>query len=170
MKNTLILDIDRGGICNCIDAIHDKTNTLFIEAHSPTYDSLIFNVLDGEYSKNLSYIKKGDSFLVEIPKECFIDHLQFTLNIGGAGSVITLYFLCNQVQDAGNLLIKQQTEKGYILRSFIKNTTGVPIATRDSLGVVKIGNGLDIEGDGNLSSKGGEIESLTQEDIDRILI
>lgn len=170
MKNTLILDIDKGGICDCISTVHDKTNRLFVEAYSLSHDTLIFNVLDEGYSKNLLYEKTGDSFLVEIPKECFIDHLQFTLNIGGAGSVITLYFLCNQVQDVGNLLIKQQTEKGYILRSFIKNTTGVPIATRDSLGVVKIGNGLDIEGDGNLSSKGGEIESMTQEDIDRILI
>lgn len=170
MKNTIIIDLDNDGKCDCIDSVYDGTQRLFIEARSNLYPNPIFNILADEISQNIEFENNENMFLMEIPSIFLYDHQQFTFNVGGIKEVITLYFLCNSLERNGNLILKQQTENGYLLRTFVKNTTGIPIATRSSLGVVRVGDGLSIEGDGNLTSNGGNTEAITQADLDRILI
>lgn len=45
----------------------------------------------------------------------------------------------------------------------------VPIATRDSIGAVKVGDRLSIEKDGTISASKQVMEVLTNEDIEKLL-
>lgn len=167
MKNTIILNLDNDAACECLDKIADGTNRIVIQAHSERYNYPIFNLTTEGYSKNVDVGKENGTFDFEIPNTLIFNCAEFSLNIGGIGKVVNLLFL-NETSLEGNLITEKKTERGFINKSNLKNKTGVPIATRSSLGVIKVGEGLNIEPDGELSSEAGDLEAMTEMQIDNI--
>jgi len=170
LKNTLVIDLDAGCAIICLEKLADNTNRLFIEARSQLYNAPIFNLLADGYSKIVDYEKNNGAFKFRIPEALIFNTPEFEIAIGGIDRVTTVYFLNQSITENGNLFIRQQSERGYILRCSVKNATGVPVATKHSLGVVRIGEGLDIEPDGTLDNPTGNLESLSVTEINNILI
>ena len=152
MKNTLVIDLDAGCRIICLEKLADGTNRLFIEARSQKYNSPIFNLAADNYSANVTTENEAGSFRFEIPSDLIFQKPEFALNISGIEINTSVYFFNQDIVPEGNLFIRQQSERDYLLRCSVKNATGVPIATKSRLGVVRIGEGLEIDTGGTINA------------------
>ncbi len=83
------------------------------------------------------------------------------------------YVLFNTVEFGNNenirCVINEET-RVFTIKKIIRNNTGVPIATTDSLGVIKVGATLNVKEDGTLNANEGEgMEAITNTELEALL-
>lgn len=79
-------------------------------------------------------------------------------------------FICVAFSDSDDVFCKNENGK-YTFNYRTKNSTGVPIATTNSLGVVSVGATLNITEQGVLNSNQGEgIEKITNTELENMLV
>ena len=83
------------------------------------------------------------------------------------------YVLFNTVEfenDENIRCVINEETRVFTIKKIIRNNTGVPIATTDSLGVIKVGATLNVKEDGTLNANEGEgIEAITNTELEALL-
>ena len=144
MKNTIIIDAKNSYACELVCNIDDGSNRLFLEIHADVTKNPILEI--DSVSVNIT----EDVFVYEIYSSYWggTDTLQFRIvddnHIGG-------YFTIKSASNlSGNIAIKQVDNFNYELLKSLTGGMSIPIATRTSVGIIKIGSGLRISPDGTL--------------------
>ena len=164
MKN--IISIDATNSCNCdlISICNDGTNTLFIKIKSDLSKNPILEIA------NQAIVISESDYVHEISSDIFIGTGAINFRIVDDDHTGD-YFQITKIESlSGSLSIQQVSNFVYKLLEIVQNTTGVPIATTERVGVVKVGATLNIRSDGTLNATAGEgMTPLTNLELDSLL-
>jgi len=157
MKNTIVINLDNGGVCECVTNTADDTNAVILELVKESYISpyiMIVPYVGEEVTTTDFLISSSNPQIVryEIPAEYWNTRMTTTIQL-----VDTDYrspgFVFNGVSiDSGDTItVRTGGVNTFNLTKRLKNSTGAPIATNYNLGVVKGGRNVNIMEDGTMS-------------------
>lgn len=170
MKNTISINLNGECCCECVTNLGDDANSISIEAICTTYENVTFHVTQNESEEILETTKTNDVYVMTIPERYFSKEGVFTVTAKcKIGTLIILTFTCKNISENGALIVRCVSENSFTVTAKIKNTTGIPIATEATLGVVRGGENVNIRDDGTMYADGiSYIESITNSRIDEI--
>lgn len=145
MKNTITIDAKNSCACDLVCNIDDGSNRLFLEIHADISKNPILEI----NSANVDITE--DVFIYEIDSSYWVgtDVLQFRImDDNHTGEYFTIESASNS---SGNIALKQVDNFNYELLKSLTDGMSIPIATRASVGIIKVGSGLKISADGTLS-------------------
>lgn len=164
MKNTIIIDAKNSSACDLVSVVNDGSNTLFLEIHADVTANpvLEINGVSVDITKDVFTYEVNSSHLVGTGT------LQFRIvDYSHTGN----YFNITKIDDlTGNMYLTQVDNFNYKLIISKPNTTGVPIATDKTLGVVKGGSNVGIRSDGQMYAEQQGVEKVTNSEIDEICV
>ena len=164
MKNIITINAENNYMCDLVSTVDTGENLIFIEIIS-------------DISKNPKIEIGNDQ--IEITSNPFSYEVQAAKYIGEGtlqfriidDSHVGNYFNITKIADTdGEMFLNQLDNFNYKLIISKPNTTGVPIATDKTLGVVKGGSNVGIRSDGQMYAEQQGVEKVTNSEIDEICV
>ena len=175
MKNIINVDfqntINSGMYC-----VANKTNDLYLIftpalIQKSNYRVEVTDVNKQVHTSNILELNANDQIEYQVNSSYFngAGAMKIRLLSDEANSDY-INFICVAFSDSDDVFCKNENDK-YTFNYRTKNSTGVPIATTNSLGVVSVGATLNITEQGVLNANQGEgIEKITNIELENMLV
>lgn len=164
MRNKVILEAMNTSICccQCIYSVSDGTNSLQLFAwsvgHEPTVHISWEETLPDGTTQTHEEVDTGlfldnGQFWYPFPTEFLLGTKRITFKICWQPNdeSVPMYFDCINISEDTNFTVTHSAMNTYRVAAPKNNETNVPIATTETTGIVKVGNGINIDKNGLIS-------------------